>query len=146
VGSWVADNESFGSVFAGFAAAGGGAIELGEVTGAIRVDVASDGAVVTSFDDWKLTATIPGMGTAEISETGVETHTITFADDGSYTVTSTEIGSAQLVSFDGAVFMDGPSPEAVFHGASTFSCAADRLDVTIPGQLGDWVAIFTREG
>ena len=146
VGSWVADNESFGSVFAGFAAAGGGAIELGEIVGAIHVDVASDGTVVTTFDNWKMTATIPGQGTAEISETGVETNTVTFADDGSYTVTATEIGSAQRVSFDGVVFMDGPSPEAVFHGASTFSCAADRLDITIPGQLGDWVAIFTREG
>ncbi len=143
VGSWLADNQSFGGSFTSLAAAGGGPIALAAISGAIRVDIGANGAVVTTYDDFTVTATVEGL-TSEIFVTGVDTNQIDFADDGSYTVTSTEIASTQRVSAEGLVFMDGPSPEAAFFGSSTYACAGDRLDVTIPGPLGDWVAIFTR--
>lgn len=143
VGAWLADNQSFAASFTSFASAGGGPIVLDEVSGAIRVDITDDGAVVTTYDDFTVIATVDGL-TSEVFVTGIDTNKIVFADDGSYTVTETEIASTQRVSADGVVFMDGPSPEASFVGSSTFTCTGDRLDVTIAGPLGDWVAIFAR--
>ena len=143
VGSWLADNQSFGESFTSFAAAAGGPIALDAISGAIRVDIGADGAVVTTYDDFTVTVAVEGL-TSEVFVTGVDTNRIDFADDSSYTVTSTEIASTQRVSAEGIVFLDGPSPEAAFFGSSTYACAGDRLDITIPGPLGDWVAIFTR--
>ncbi len=143
VGSWLADNQSFGESFTSFAAAAGGPIVLDAISGAIRVDIAANGAVVTTYDDFTVTATVEGL-TSEVFVTGVDTNQIDFADDSSYTVTSTEIASTQRISAEGIVFLEEPSPEAAFFGSSTYTCAGDRLDVTIPGPLGDWVAIFTR--
>ena len=141
VGSWLADNETFGTVFIGLA---GGSVAEVAVTGEVRVDVASDGTVLTTFTDFSVTGTMPSIGTVEVAESGTETSTIVFADDGSYTVTSSQIQSTQVVSSNGVVFQSGPSPAAVFTGTGTFTCAGDQLDVTIPGDLGDFVETFHR--
>ena len=141
VGSWLADNDTFGTVFIGLS---GGSVAEVSVTGEVRVDVASDGAVLTTFTDFSVAGTMPSIGKVEVAEAGTETSVIVFADDGSYTVTSSQINSTQVVSSNGVVFQSGPSPVPVFNGGGTFTCAGDQLDVTIPGDLGDFVETFHR--
>lgn len=143
VGTWVADNDTFGSRFQEVA---GGPVSSVSVTGEVRVDIAADGAVLTTFTDFRLVAQMPGAGPAEMSESGSESSTITFAEDGSYTVTDIQIGSTQVLSSNGSVIMENASPQAAFEAASTYTCDGDELVMTIPGDPSDFIVIFHRSG
>ena len=143
VGSWVADNASFGTRFDEFA---GGVIADFSVTGEVLVDIAVDGAVTTTFSEFLITAVIPEAGTSEVGISGVESSTITFADDGTYSVIVGKVESIQVLSANGVVLMSGPSPQPAFYVDGTYLCSRDDLVLTFPGDFGDFVEIFHRSG
>jgi len=143
VGSWIADNESFGQRFLALA---GDTVSDVSVTGEVRVDIAADGAVTTTFTDFVVSAQMPGAGTTEMSETGTESSTITFEDGGSYSVVVGTIASTQVLSSGGVVYLSGLSPTPVFESGSTYTCVGDELVMTLPGDPGDFVETFHRSG
>ena len=147
VGSWVADNQLIADAFFSAALGGGGPqIELGQVSGAVRVDIAADGTAVTTFDNWMMSASLPGgAGTVGISVVGIETSTVGFAEDGSFSVSAVQIDSRMKVGFGGGAVFDKPSPIAVFGVPGNYTCSGDRLDIVIPGVLLS-TETFTRSG
>ena len=143
VGSWVVDNASVASAFAG-AAGAGGQMDVASVTGAVRVTIAADGAALTTFDNWKLSANLPnGAGVAVVSKAGSETAMSAFAGDGTFVVSGVQINSTTQVSMAGTVFVDGPSKDAMIQNGSTYSCRGDRIEVRVSGGV-DYVVAMSR--
>jgi hypothetical protein len=136
VGSWTPDNQVFGYSF-------GGPDASNQITGAMRVDIAADGSVVTTYDNWVLTADVQGVSET-VSLTGADTNTITFSDDGSYSVTATQIGSHMISTAGGITAIDGPSLQAEFQGSGTFTCTGDHLEMVLSGTAD--AATFSRTG
>ena len=143
VGSWVVDNASAASAFAGAAPAGAGQIDVAGVTGGVRVTIAANGAAVTTFDNWKLSATLPDGTVAVVSKAGSETSTIVFADDGTFVVSGAQINSTTQVSMAGTVFLDGPSKDALLQHGRSFTCRGDRLEIRVSGTV-DYVVVMSR--
>ena len=141
VGSWVVDNASAASAFAGAAPAGAGQIDVAGVTGGVRVTIAANGAAVTTFDNWKLSATLPDGTVAVVSKAGSETSTIVFADDGTFVVSGAQINSTTQVSMAGTVFLDGPSKDALLQHGRSFTCRGDRLEIRVSGTVDYMVAM-----
>ena len=148
VGSWVADNQAY--LDAMTAASANIGIGWETATGVLRLDISADGGVVTTYEDWMLTSTLGGAGTAVTSVMGVDTNTVSFGDDGTYSVSATEIGSQMQVSSGGYVIRDGLSQDSLFRDASTFTCSGDRFEVLhhAVSDLGetDLVLVFARSG
>ncbi len=148
VGSWVADNQAY--LDAMTAASANIDIRWETATGVLRLDIASNGAVVTTYEDWRLTSTLGGAGTGLTSVVGVDTNTVNFGDDGTYSVSATEIGSQMQVSSGGFVIRDGLSQDSLFRGASTYACTGDRLEILYHSASGfgetDLVLVFVRSG
>jgi hypothetical protein len=147
VGSWLADNDAF--LAAMTEAAAGLPIKWDAVTGALRLDIGLDGSVVTTYDNWTQTSTLGGAGTALVSVIGVDTSTIAFADDGTYSVSATQIGSQTQLSASGVVLRAGPSQDALLGGAATYTCSGDRLDIVssvATDMMGELTLVFTRSG
>ena len=143
VGSWVVDNASVASAFAG-AAGAGGQMDVAGVTGAVRVTIAANGAALTTFDNWKLSANLPnGAGVAVVSKAGSETAMSAFAGDGTFVVSGVQINSTTQVSMAGTVFVDGPSKDAMIQNGSTYSCRGDRIEVRVSGAV-DYVVAMSR--
>lgn len=148
VGSWVADNQAY--LDAMTAASANIDIRWETATGVLRLDIASNGVVVTTYEDWRLTSTLGGAGTGLTSVVGVDTNTVNFGDDGTYSVSATEIGSQMQVSSGGFVIRDGLSQDSLFRGASTYACTGDRLEILYhsASDFGetDLVLVFVRSG
>lgn len=148
VGSWVADNQAYLDAMTAVVADIN--IRWESITGALRLDIAADGSVVTTYEDWMMTSTLGGAGTALTSVKGVDTNTVKFGDDGTYTVSATEIGSHMVASSSGFVVIDGLSQDTLFRGTSTYSCAGDRLEVLYHAatDFGDYdlLLVFVRGG
>ena len=112
----------------------------------MRVNIAADGTAVTTFDNWMMSASLPGgAGTVGISVVGIETSTVGFAEDGSFSVSAVQIDSRMKVGFGGGAVFDKPSPIAVFGVPGNYTCSGDRLDIVIPGVLLS-TETFTRSG
>jgi hypothetical protein len=142
-GAWLGDNDSFGTAFASTAAADGAAIELSAVTGAVRLDIADDGTVEVTYEDWVLVAYLPGGAPSGVAKGGSETTAVTFASDGSFAVGASQINSTMTVSMAGTVFSDGPSLEPMLYAPGTYSCVGDQLVMT-PADF-PYPMIFTRD-
>jgi len=146
LGSWLADNDAY--LAAMQAAALGADIEWDAVTGSLRLDISGDGAVVTTFDEWTITSTLGGAGSALTSVVGVDRNTVAFGDDGTYAVTATEIATQTKVSSGGFSIQGGPSQDSFLHGTATYTCEGNRLEVThlAASDFGevDLVMVFAR--
>ena len=136
-GTWIGDNETVGQ---GFVAAAGDGVTLVGITGTVTVVIGPDGAVLTTYDNWQITASI-GSITTVMTVTGTETGQVTFGADGIYTVGAMEIGS-QVSSVANGLAFQMASPSSLFHGSSTYTCAPDGFTLNIPD--GSFVATFTR--
>ena len=147
VGSWLADNHSVAKAVIGSAETLGGLpIEDGDVTGEARLVIAADGTIVTTFDNWLLTSPLPeGIGSATIAETGTETHTLSFADDGSYSITASSSQTRMTLSLAGSVLFDNLVPSGVLASAGTYTCAGDQLIIVEPSNVLI-TETFTRNG
>lgn len=148
VGSWLADNRAY--LDAMTAAVIDINIRWESITGALRLDIAADGSVVTTYEGWMMTSTLGGAGTALTSVEGVDTNVVEFGDDGTYTVSATEIGSHMVASSSGFVVVDGLSQDTLFRGTSTYSCDGDRLEVLYHAATDfgatDLLLVFVRSG
>ncbi len=144
VGTWLGDNDSFATAFATTAASDGAAIELADVTGAVRLDIDDLGTVAVTYEDWVLAANLPGGTPSVVAQGGAETTEVAFASDGSYAVGASQINSTMTVSMDGAVFSDGPSLRPMLYAPGSYSCVGDRLVMT-PADF-PYPMIFTRDG
>ncbi len=148
VGSWLADNQAY--LDAMTAAVIDINIRWESITGALRLDIAADGSVVTTYEGWMMTSTLGGAGTALTSVEGVDTNVVEFGDDGTYTVSATEIGSHMVASSSGFVVVDGLSQDTLFRGTSTYSCDGDRLEVLYHAATDfgatDLLLVFVRSG
>jgi len=146
LGSWLADNDAY--LAAMQAAALGADIEWDAVTGSLRLDISGDGAVVTTFDEWTITSTLGGAGSALTSVVGVDRNTVAFGDDGTYAVTATEIATQTKVSSGGFSIQGGPSQDSFLQGTATYTCEGNRLEVThlAASDFGevDLVMVFAR--
>ena len=146
VGSWLADNDAY--LAAMQTAALGTAIQWDAVTGAVRLNISADGAVVTTYDEWVLTSTLGGAGSATTSVVGEDRNTVSFAGDGTYTVTDTKIASQTKVSSGGFSILDGPSQDSLLRGSSTYTCEGDLLELVqhAASDFGaaDLVMVFAR--
>ncbi len=147
VGSWLADNKSLVTTIIGSSEQlGGYPFENGDVTGEARLDIAADGTVVTTFDNWVLTSALPeGVGSATIAETGTETHSVSFAADGSYSITAASSGSRLTLTLVGSVLFDSPLPSGVLASPGTYTCTADQLVIVEP-HTGLTTETFNRNG
>ncbi len=149
VGSWLADNDAFLAAMG--QSAGSNQIALASVTGAVRLDIGSDGALVETYDNWLQTYTLPGgAGPAFIAVTGVDTNTVVFAEDGTYSVTATQIGSHTKVWAADFVLVDGVSVLTMFIDSSAYTCSGDRLEIVTAAGTDfvehDITMVFTRGG
>lgn len=148
VGSWLADNDAY--LAAMQAAAYVASVTWDSVAGALRLDIAEDGAVVTTYEEWTFTSSMGSAGTAISLVSGVDKNTVTFADDGSYVVTATEIGSQTKVSSGEFTVLDGPTNEAFLRGSATYTCEGDQLEILQHFASDDWsadvVMVFARSG
>jgi hypothetical protein len=144
VGSWAADDDALAAGFQhAFEGLGGG--ELHVIGGTVNVSIAADATFVTTYDNWTMEMVIPGAGTGTITVNGVDSSTVTFGDDGSYSVSNTQIGSTMRVAAGGIALLDGPSPDTMMQGANTYTCNGDRLEIDVTAQVG-YLATFTRDG
>ncbi len=146
VGSWLLDNDAI--LAWQNKAAGNNPIRWDAVTGTAQLDISPDGSVVTTYGNWTQTSTLGGAGNALTAVSGVDTNTVVFADDGTYSVTATQIGSQTLVSSGGFVVRDGPSQDTMLQGSAAYTCSGDRLDI-VTNVATDFVAfemtmVFTR--
>lgn len=148
VGSWVVDNQAY--LDAMNAVVADINIRWEAITGVLRLDIASDGTVVTTYEGWTMSSTLGGAGAALTSVEGVDRNTVEFGDDGTYTVATTEIGSHMVVSSSGFVVIDGLSQDTLFRGTSTYSCDGDRLEALYHAATDfgdtDLLLVFARSG
>ena len=146
VGSWLADNSTINSgIFSVLPASVAGLVEVGASTGTIILDIAADGTLTTTFDNFTVSANLTdGSATVASTATGKESGTATFADDGSFSGDITHSDTQMHVTFNGATMFDGTSPVPVIHGSGTYTCTHDQLQITNPGD--PLVATYTRNG
>ena len=151
VGSWLADNDAYLAAMREAAASQGVTEFVWEAaTGTVRLDINADGTAVTTYDAWTITSGLGGAGSALMSVVGVDTNTVAFADDGTYSVTATQIGSQTQVSSSGFLVLDGPSRDTLLQGNATYTCSAGRLEIdsTVASDfvVFEFNMVFTRSG
>ncbi len=146
VGSWLADNSTIDSgIFSVLPAEISGMIETGVSSGTVTLDIAADGTLTSTFDNFAVSANLTD-GSASVASTvsGKESGTATFAADGSFSGDITNSDTKMQVTFNGAVMFDGASPVPIVHGSGTYTCAQDQLQITTPGD--PLVATYSRNG
>jgi hypothetical protein len=144
VGSWTADDAALAAGFQhAFEGLGGG--EMHVTGGTVKVSISADSTFVTTYDNFTMEMVIPGGGSGTITVNGVDSSTVTFGDDGMYSVSNTQIGSTMRVAAGGIALLDGPAPDTLMQGTNTYKCTDDRLDIDVTAQVG-YMATFTRDG
>jgi hypothetical protein len=146
VGSWVAENATISeSIFASLPGDIRSMFVVGPITGTVRLEIAADGSMTNTYDNWAASLTVAGGGgTVAATASGVETGVATFAEDGSYSGSTTHVDSHLQISLDGAVLFDGAPSVPVVEGSGTYTCTADRLEFTATGN--PTVSAYTRDG
>jgi hypothetical protein len=128
-------------------AQGGIPIENGDATGEARLEIAADGTVVTTFDNWLFTGALPeGIGSMTIAESGSETHNLSFAADGSYSVTAQTSYARMTLTMAGTVLFDSPIASGVLASPGTYTCTGDQLVIDEPNAMLISAETFTRSG
>lgn len=146
VGSWLADNSTIDSgIFSVLPAEVAGLIEVGGSTGTVTLDIAADGTLSSTLDNFTVSANLTdGSASVTSKASGKESGTATFADDGSFSGDITQSDTQLQVTFNGAVMFDGVAPVPLVHGSGTYTCSQDQLQITTPGD--PLVATYTRNG
>jgi hypothetical protein len=146
VGSWVADIGTIsGAILANLPAAISSLIVVGPTTGTVRLEIGADGSMTNTYDNWAASLSVAGGGgTVASTASGVETGFATFADDGSYSGSTTQVDSHLQISLDGAVLFDGAPSVPLVEGSGTYTCTGDRLEFTASGNPN--VSAYTRDG
>jgi len=128
-GNWVVDNEEFGELMS---TVSGSAVD--DVSGSVMVTFREDGTTTTHYDDWKHSITVQGA-TVTIVRDGEDSGTYQVADDGSMSLTDTQMSSttkARMKMGGRTVDTVAPKTPSVFSQA-TFTCQGDELTVTADG-------------
>jgi hypothetical protein len=146
VGSWVADNGTISSeIFANLPAAISSLIVVGPSTGTVHLEIGADGSMTNAYDNWSASLSVAGGGgTVAATASGAEKGFATFADDGSYSGSTTQVDSHLQISLDGAVLFDGAPSVPLVEGSGTYTCAGDRLEFAASGNPN--VSAYTRDG
>jgi hypothetical protein len=87
-----------------------------------------------------------GIGSMTIAESGSETHNVSFAADGSYSITSRSSDSHMTLTMAGTVLFDSPVPSGVLASPGTYTCAGDQLVLDEPNTMLISAETFTRSG
>ncbi len=134
IGTWTANNNTLAAALFGASSLGGLPLENLSTTGVVHVVINADGSEQTSYDGWKVTASIDSA-TASMSVTGSESSTVRFNDDGTISVTNFDIGTHLVIDAGGTVVADVPNPEGIFRGPGTYTCAGDTMVIVETGTI-----------
>ena len=121
-GTWLADNAFFLQSLQEFGD------EPTDVSGAVTMDFAADGSLVTDYDDWTMTFIVEGA-TSILTRTGTDLGTYT-ADDTSISIRDAEVGSVLTLEAMGTSMVIPPDPVDYFE--VDYTCSADDLSIVTP--------------
>ena len=134
VSNCVGNNNTLAEALFGASSLGGLPLEDITTTGVVHIVINADGSEQTTYDGWKVTASIDSA-TASMSVTGSESSTVAFNNDGTISVTNLEIGTHLVIDAAGTVVADIPNPEGIFRGPGTYTCAGDTLVIVESGTI-----------
>lgn len=144
IGTWQNDNEAWGETFMAIVPADA-PVELESVTGTTTIDFRTDGTSTTVYEDWTISMRVTQPeGSGTITRNGVDHGTYQAGDDGSLTVTDTEVNSVVDTAFTiGGQTMAMPGIQGeeaqVIGGAGTYDCDGDRMSISVEGQGMVWM-------
>ncbi|MDN5744054.1 MAG: hypothetical protein L0H31_02910 [Nocardioidaceae bacterium] len=128
-GNWFVDNDEFGALMS---TVSGSAVD--NISGSTMVTFRDDGTTTTHYDEWTHTITVKSA-TVTIVKNGEDSGTYEIADDGTMTLTDTDLAStttSQMKMGGRTINQPVPPQKSVFSRA-TFTCAGDELTVTAEG-------------
>lgn len=128
-GNWFVDNEEFGELMS---TVSGTAVD--DVQGTVMVTFGADGTTTTHYDEWIHSITVDGA-TVTIERNGSDSGTYEVAQDGTMTLTDTEMSSIteSHMEVGGRNVTSTVPPQPSVFSQATFVCEADELTVTAEG-------------